>query len=232
MTRVPAHILTTLILIITLAGCSPPTRHKVLNFFFTGIPPLEEDAVIEQSKEQLISPAVSLRRIKAPKETLFSHPVWAAGICDPCHATSSDYSVPGVKQKSASVFKTGGGMVGKLTLPKNMLCIQCHKDKTPQRAMAENLWLHNTTAKGDCLACHDPHQSKNRKTLRQPPARLCITSCHDKGTYIVTPVHQTGDECLTCHNPHLGSNRNLLKREYKEMKIPVTEIPGHPELSR
>ena len=117
---------------------------------------------------------------------------------------------------------------GKLTLAKNELCTQCHLDKTAKRALTDNLWLHNTTAKGDCLACHDPHQSNNEKTLRQPPSVLCLPY-HQKGQFLATTVHQTGEECLSCHNPHMGIDRNLLKKEYKEIKTPVVLVPEAQE---
>ena len=215
-----------------LTGCTGEARHQVLSFFFTGVPPLAEETADVKISMEPTPPAGVERRVEATEEILYSHPVWDADVCDPCHATSGGFSIPGINRKSVKVFQTGGGMVGPLTLPKDKLCIQCHKDKTPQRAMAENLWLHNTTAKGDCLACHDPHQSKNPRTLRQPPAGICSTSCHVTGTFMVTPVHQTAHECLFCHNPHLGSNKDLLKKDYQENKIPVTEISGHPELGR
>ncbi|MGB3211391.1 MAG: cytochrome c3 family protein [Desulforhopalus sp.] len=230
MARLLVHILIILLSTVVLFGCEPQYRNRALTFFFTGVPPLDE---VEQKKEiSDESSRVATGRSVEPffAQTLYSHPLWVAGACDPCHLTSSTYSIPGVPKKSVSVFKTGGGMVGELTLPKNKLCTQCHTDKTPRRALADNLWLHNTTAKGDCLACHDPHQSKNEKTLRQPPAKICTVPCHEKGEYIVTPVHQTRDPCLSCHNPHMGSNRNLLTKEYKEVKKTVTDIPGHPEL--
>lgn len=89
--------------------------------------------------------------------------------------------------------------------------------------MTENLWLHNTTAKGECLACHDPHQSSNSKTLLQPRAVLCLP-CHKEGNYLTTPVHQTEEECLSCHNPHMGINKNLLTKEYKEIKKQAVQV--------
>jgi predicted CXXCH cytochrome family protein len=223
------------LLLASLTGCEPQTRHQALTFFFTGVPPLEEESKpVAEIKDQPTPPPVMIPDTPAPvaPQPLFSHPVWASGTCTPCHESTGTFSTPGVKRSPATVFKTGGGMPGgKLTLAKNEICTQCHRDKTAKRALADNLWLHNTTAKGDCLACHDPHQSNNEKTLRQPPSILCLP-CHKEGKFLATPVHQKGEECLSCHNPHMGIDKNLLTKEYKEIKMPVLFVPGDQESGR
>lgn len=225
MVKASGHILMLLLLAAVLTGCDPQTQHQTLTFFFTGVPPLDEPNPDDEIETQLPPPAaIPDKQSTIARQTLFSHPIWAAGNCNPCHESTSTYSIPGVPRKSVTVFKTGGGMPGNLTRPKKELCIQCHTDKTPMRALTENLWLHNTTAKGDCLACHDPHQSNNEKTLRQPTAILCLP-CHEQGKFLITPVHQTEKECLACHNPHMGVNKNLLTSEYKEIKKQATQPP-------
>lgn len=226
MVRLSIHIFSMLLFTASLTGCEQKTRHQALTFFFTGVPPLEKTGQIAEVKEQpnLTSDKIPKKPVQEAPELLFSHPVWASGNCTPCHEGTGTFLTPGVKRTTATVFKTGGGMPGKLTLAKNELCSQCHKDKKPQRALADNLWLHNTTAMGDCLACHDPHQSKNEKTLRQAPSILCLP-CHKEGPFLATPVHQTGEECLSCHNPHMGIDKKLLTKEYKEIKVPVALVP-------
>lgn len=231
MAKATAHIVMCLLLTTVLLGCEPKDRQRLRTFFFTGVPPLEETRQIEELKDQP-SPEVIETKVTGSTETLFSHPLWLAGACDPCHITTGTFRVPGIPKKSVLEFKTGGGMVGKLNLPKNKICTQCHADKAPQRALAENLWLHNTTAKGDCIVCHDPHQSKNPKTLRQPLARICTFPCHEQGKFMMTPAHQTKNDCLSCHNPHMGIDKKLLTKEYKEKKTVVATVPGHPEIGR
>jgi len=233
MIRLAVHMLMTLLLATSLTGCAPQTRHRVLTFFFTGVPPLEAEMPVEKNKDQPASPSAKV--LHKPASTvagpLFSHPVWAAGICTPCHETTGVFRTPGVKKTTATAFKTGGGRPGNLTKAKNQICTQCHKDKTPQRAASDNLWLHNTTAKGECLACHDPHQSTHARNLLQPPSILCLP-CHQKGDFLKTSVHQKGEACLSCHTPHMGINRNLLTKEYKEIKIPVTSVLEIPAPGR
>jgi predicted CXXCH cytochrome family protein len=218
---ISSHAFILLLLTFFLTGCDPQTRHQTLTFFFTGVPPLDE--IKEQQKPAPTAPPDKQNDV-ASSPSLFSHPIWESDTCSPCHDSTSRFKIPGSHEKSVKIFRTGGGMPGKLLLPRTRICIQCHTDKTPKRAMTENLWLHNTTAKGDCLACHDPHQTKYKNTLRQQPAVLCLP-CHKEGNFLITPVHQTEEGCLTCHNPHMGKNKNILSKDYKEIKIPAAKVP-------
>lgn len=219
-----------------LAGCSLQTRQQALDFFFTGVPPLEElhkspITVTSRPKEQPADPA-GLAAVKdrktAPGETeaaaqapvLFSHPVWTEGDCSACHAGTGSFGFQsgGAEPKGAAakLFNSGGGIPGKLRHPKEKVCLTCHKEKTGLRAIKDNLWLHNTTAKGECLACHDPHQSRLRGMLRVPAEELC-RSCHQAEELADLPVHSAGPEpCLSCHDPHMGRDRRLLRQDYPE----------------
>jgi len=207
-------------------GCSEQTRYHLLTIFFTGVPPLDQ---ISEAEEETIDIQRPRRQLTQTSQQFYSHPLWANGVCDPCHLTTSTFTVPGVSSRASSRFKTGGGIPGKLVRPQNMICLRCHTDKLPLRALSDNLWLHNTTAKGDCLECHSQHQSEYPHVLKKQGTVICFP-CHEKGKYLETPVHQQAKSCLDCHNPHMGKNRNLLTSEFKEIKVPVTDVPGHPEL--
>ncbi len=227
MQRLCTLIIATLITTACFVACEQKTKHKVLTFFFTGVPELEEKTPTDDPEVLPTKPKKKMPLSSG--QVLYSHPLWKKGACGSCHQTRSTFDIGGVKEKSIRSFSTGGGMPGLLILPKNKICTQCHKDKIPKRALAENLWLHNTTAKGECLACHDPHQSVYEKELRKSPAVICFLVCHEKGNYLSTLAHQTGEECLSCHNPHMGVNKNLLTKEYKEIKKIVTQVGGHPQ---
>ena len=216
-------------LMLALAGCSPQSRHRLLSVFFTGVPPLEETQIPQQ--EETASLNRLDRQVTPSKSRFYSHPTWADGQCRPCHVTKSDFTVPGVTLKSSIEFRSGGGMPGKLTKPRNIICLQCHTDKSPLRALKDNLWLHNTTAQGNCLECHDPHQSRQPHILNRERRQVCFP-CHDKGDFRTTPAHQTPKLCLECHNPHMGVNRNLLSSELRETKIPASTIPQGAELQQ
>lgn len=226
---------TLLVWVVVLSGCSPQARHTLLTFFFTGVPPLEgvEPSAVAASpviaaEEQAASaqqgaavPAAPAPPPK-PQQLYYSHPVWEDGSCAACHQVNKLFSfAPGAaggKRHTAAVFYAGGGMPGPLLRPKDKLCNECHTDKAGLRAIRDTLWIHNTAAKGDCLACHDAHQSRLSGVLRMSADQLC-RSCHADGKTVGIPMHHDeGESCLSCHNPHLGKDRRLLTRDYREVK--------------
>lgn len=219
-------------LFLLLCGCSRQARHEVLTFFFTGVPPLEEQATAasqpgQQSAggaQQKVPQAPAQKTQAPPKQQYYSHPVWLDGQCDACHQGKNLFAFQTPKTGGAPsqrVFFSGGGMPGPLNSPVEQLCSGCHSDKTGLRAIKDHLWLHNPTAKGQCLACHDPHQSKNSGVLRTPAGQIC-QSCHSQASLAALPMHGYDDRpCLDCHNPHMGKDRMLLRQEYQEQKQPV-----------
>lgn len=220
--------------VVVLSGCSPQARHALLTFFFTGVPPLEDkqstnapvrpvvmsDPGVVPVRQEAVSSAV--KPPPRPKQEYYSHPIWADGSCAACHQVNKLFSfTPGTaggKRQTTPVFYAGGGMPGPLLKPKDKLCNECHTDKAGLRAIRENLWIHNPAAKGDCLACHDAHQSRLNGVLRMPVDQLC-RSCHTKEKLAGIPMHRQEEQpCLACHNPHLGKDRRLLAAEYREVK--------------
>jgi predicted CXXCH cytochrome family protein len=131
-------------------------------------------------------------------------------------------------QKAAANFsQKGQPSPGKLVVPRKELCLKCHIDKSEAKALREGIWLHTPAAKGDCLKCHDPHQSDHQYLLLEAPRQICIP-CHSGPKVLELPAHQEPGECLTCHNPHLGKDRRLLTKDYREVKQPVSPLPGFP----
>jgi predicted CXXCH cytochrome family protein len=232
-------------LFMVLSGCSRQARHEVLTFFFTGVPPLGDAAAPAQQTgaapagdtrrqlEQDLDHAEKSGTMRSPKPPqkpqYYSHPVWLEGQCDTCHQGKNlfVFQTPkaGGTPAGQRVFFSGGGMPGPLRGSVDKLCSGCHADKTGLRAIRDHLWLHNPTAKGNCLACHDPHQSKFSGVLRRPVEQLC-QSCHSEAALAAMPLHRTdGRPCLDCHNPHMGKDRSMLRQEYQEQKQPVVGKP-------
>lgn len=93
-------------------------------------------------------------------------------------------------------------------LEKEELCLTCHEDK---RDMMLQEHLHSPVADGNCVGCHDPHQSDYRYTLKGPAAELCF-QCHDKDTFMDKYVHGPvgAGDCNICHDPHASPNEKQL----------------------
>ncbi len=121
----------------------------------------------------------------------FVHGPVGAGICNICHAP-----VEGKKHKFT------------LTAEREELCFNCHEDN---REMMLEDHLHTPVADGDCVGCHDPHQSDNRFSLKGNASELCY-QCHKQDDFTMEFVHGpvgVGD-CNVCHNPHSSANVNQL----------------------
>jgi len=213
------------VLITSISGCDRQAKHKVLTFFFTGVPPLEEQAQKKEGAEK--DKTKEVEKKAAPQPTLYTHPLTAARLCNQCHQTTANFGLFGQKGRPF-IYGKGGLAPGPLVVPRKELCTTCHKDKSAAETITEGLWLHPTSAKGDCYVCHDPHQSTSPYMLLETPQQICIP-CHTDPKVIELEAHKQPGDCLTCHNPHLGKNRLLLKKDYKEVKHPVGSVPGLPE---
>ena len=87
-------------------------------------------------------------------------------------------------------------------------CLKCHPE-LKQKIQS----LHFKNYK--CISCHNPHTSKLKFLLLNPPQILCL-SCHKKEKEaslerVHTPFKK--GECLKCHDPH----KNILLAPEKEL---------------
>jgi predicted CXXCH cytochrome family protein len=110
------------------------------------------------------------------------------------------------------------------------LCLSCHKDQFDQIAAGAKVVHGAVTTDGGCVACHEPHASRQPALQRGVQPDTCLT-CHDKplktanGSVVANmaahfkanpnrhgPIRE-GD-CTACHNPHAGQNFRLLTEAY------------------
>jgi predicted CXXCH cytochrome family protein len=75
--------------------------------------------------------------------------------------------------------------------------------------------MHGPAGAGDCVACHDPHESDIKPLLVKKDDELCV-GCHvDVQESLkkahVHPALQGG--CTSCHNPHGSQHPHLLAEE-------------------
>jgi predicted CXXCH cytochrome family protein len=221
-------VITTVILTVLLfsaSGCTKQTRYKVLTFFFTGVPPLEEQIEV-QGEEGKKTGENRKKAAEVSKQKIFSHTPYAAGQCNQCHATRQLFGT--VSQRVIPrIKKSGARETGMLVVPLKELCVACHKYLSASNTSQQGFWLHGPAATGRCTACHSPHQSKYRHMLSGEADEVC-KRCHAEGFILNTADHKKSTECFSCHNPHLGKDRNLLKKVYQEVSQPVGPLPGAP----
>jgi predicted CXXCH cytochrome family protein len=170
-------------------GCATQTKRQWLNFFFDGVPPertsLVAGAASESANGQRTNGQPATVVARAESQVVF-HPPYAEGKCVGCHE---------------SKFST------KVRSDLRAVCIACHKS-----FLAPAISWHAPAVSGECLICHDPHESPRKFLLTKAPAILCA-DCHDPGDMAAVSAHKEKGQadCSTCHNPHQSEERFLLK---------------------
>lgn len=178
-------------------SCNPVQRHKVLTFFFDGVPPLGGREVVAEASAttnmnfqpgQTTPPA-------QPKVVWFIHE--PQKDCAGCHGS-----------RKRRGFSTEVKLVTKVP----ELCYECHEGFSAMQG-----WVHGPVAAGQCLICHDPHKSENEHLLKCPIPELC-NFCHEKEEIALVPDHSEEAYlmCNNCHESHTSSERSLLKTGWEE----------------
>lgn len=204
------------------AGCDKYTKHKILTFFFTGVPPLEEEGATQVKDETRIPPTDDKddKRKKGlpPLIVSFTHGPFGAGQCYQCHETSVTVGFRRLeKEKAEGIPKLGQVIPQRLATQLKTLCIECHTQKSAILAYSNDLWVHGPVADGDCIVCHSPHRSPSQYMLLKGKSIELCTQCHTKGYMLEIEEHKEEKECNLCHNPHLGKDRFLLKKDFNEV---------------
>jgi len=74
-------------------------------------------------------------------------------------------------------------------------------------------------AMGDCIACHDPHQSDAKFQMRKPTTSALCFSCHENNKtnkeFLHGPV--AAGDCNVCHNPHASEYKFQLEAESNDL---------------
>ncbi|HIJ78264.1 MAG: hypothetical protein OEY01_03030 [Desulfobulbaceae bacterium] len=92
------------------------------------------------------------------------------------------------------------------------LCFTCH-----EAAIFTKKFRHGPVGAGDCIACHQPHASKNASLLIAPSAKgeVCF-QCHKdrQDEFTMKHVHKpVGQDCNLCHDPHSSDTRFQLHKK-------------------
>lgn len=119
------------------------------------------------------------------------------GECSLCHKPSGQQHPKFKKEAFVPLNKN-----------KAELCSECHERKDTKKH------VHPPVAAGDCLDCHDPHQSDNKFQLKEAGAALCYM-CHEKSKLDRSIPHKpvADGKCLSCHDPHQTDRKYMLKAE-------------------
>jgi len=109
------------------------------------------------------------------------------------------------------------------------LCQGCHKGKI---AEFNKQFVHGPVGAGSCLACHAPHGSGVKFSLRKPVQTLC-SGCHEQieinaeGKKLHAPFRDGA--CTVCHDPHATNYAWGLTRRSNSICLPCHPVDGKPK---
>jgi predicted CXXCH cytochrome family protein len=128
----------------------------------------------------------------------FVHGPVGAGVCTPCHRPHKDYTP---EKHNASNFT--------MAAKGKDLCFICHENL---KKVMTGKFVHGPVAMGDCIACHDPHQSDSKFSMKKPTTSALCFSCHENKMTIKPFLHGpvAAGDCNVCHNPHAADNKYQL----------------------
>jgi predicted CXXCH cytochrome family protein len=178
------------------SGCSSTTQRKWLTFFFDGVPPATSMtnhpvAQVSTGTNHTVVATVPRPQWPKPPENVMHRP-YAEGKCGQCHGEDMMSAEP--------------------KLPIRQLCFTCHKD-----FLTDFKVKHQPVDNGECLSCHEVHESPNKNLLVKKGNDLCLM-CHDDPLAEGKVKHQAVEsgECLDCHAPHATNFKGLLKKSVKD----------------
>lgn len=206
-------------LVASLTGCDPVQRHKILTFFFDGVPSLGGETADFQRPPHEPRGDCNLchKQVKErPRADSKSPPHEPRGDCNLCHKQ--------VRERPETVWfvhkanKTctncherrtqSRWSLPKFIAPVPQLCYRCHTDFSTSKP-----YVHGPVVVGECLFCHEAHKSKIAGLLKKKEPELCY-QCHEdiEAAQISGHPPEPVPQCTNCHDPHAGSDRMLLKR--------------------
>ncbi len=168
-----------LVAVAALLACSPQTRHRVLNFFFDGVPEPGAARPPSWPHEIVVGPVpIPAESPTIPPSYRSAHEPYVRRECDQCHLVEQSQTPVALDQT---------------------LCLRCHG----ARVLSEG-WDHGPLNFGLCRVCHNPHMSPHLHLQNQAQPDLCF-HCHTDSTLMTGIDAHVGEEeqrCTACHDPH------------------------------
>jgi len=191
-------------LLLTCAACSVDRNHRLLSFFFDGVPDPNAPTLEPEPPVQAVS-AVEFAATPS-EERGSSHAPVRDRLCHECHQTP---------ERTAGAGWQAG--LPELVVPREELCRRCHAAPT-------DAVVHGPAGAQRCDLCHESHQSSFPHLLRFERQEALCLSCHQGELFLTAVQHEayTPGDCIDCHDPH-GSEAPFLLRPDREPEPAVSE---------
>ena len=176
--RVAAILICACLMAALTTGCNTPAHHKVLTYFFDGVPPPKQPPAPEDT--------ASSRARQAPARGVgyMEHGPYAARMCTACHepAATNALLAPAEdlclrchdlrrdKKYTHGPLFSGGCLVchdphssqyrNLLVSESDNFCFHCHEQGSVERIVGHE------GAEGQCTSCHDAHSSNEKYLLK------------------------------------------------------------------
>ncbi len=197
------------------AACSVEDHYELLSFFFDGVPTPEELAARRAAAEQpeTLSPEAMTSLSNEERNALLArhveaiqvseHPPVKQGLCEKCHTR---------RPNSGAVGTQWLGDIPQLVAPPDELCFRCHE-------APKGTYLHGPAASGNCIVCHQAHESLNPHLLRLAEQKELCSACHVPGETLLSEEEHEGYQdldCVACHDPHSSERPHLLRDGWED----------------
>jgi predicted CXXCH cytochrome family protein len=185
------YLLTFVFVLILAASCDPVKKHKILTFFFDGVPPLGGEKIKAGDSNE---PGRTNEAQNGSQPAIIWYTHEPMKDCGNCHED--------IQKKGSFILPE---RITKQPVPE--LCFKCHPDDKESYAS-----VHGPVAVGQCLICHEKHKSTIKHLLKMPEPGLCY-KCHNESEIISVNGHEKADlsACTTCHDAHKSCDKKLLK---------------------
>jgi len=178
------------VIMASVAACSSRAKHRVLTFFFDGVPdPSAASSAPAAGGTGADYTATDAAQPSAVPvyEKYFVHAPYRDNHCRKCHDGESGQLIRRVDEG---------------------LCLTCHG-----KLVSEVRYVHGPVAVNQCDFCHHHHAAKHPALLLRSAGDTC-RECHDVED-LTAGAHHSGiaaQSCVLCHDPHGGGDRFFLKR--------------------
>jgi predicted CXXCH cytochrome family protein len=169
----------TSVVAVLFVGCSPASRHKVLNIFFDGVPPPKVAGAAEGKPAAGAGGAMGSRAVGYRE-----HGPYAARLCNACHESAATNALLApteelcfrchefrlIRKNVHGPLASGGCLVchdphssryeNLLVSESDNFCVHCHEQTAIEKTSAHE------GVGGKCTACHDSHMSDKAYLLK------------------------------------------------------------------